>query len=155
MNRSDFLKALGLGAGGLLLPNPYVSAKPVKIYDNYVRGPNHYSFVKLKSKIKEGDEIQLVREPDNKYDSFAIQVNYLDERMGYIAAFENIVLANILDNGVVLKTFVSKIQLNNYQEEMAIKVYADLVLPGRKLITSMLGENRADDAADIYRNGPF
>lgn len=155
MNRSDFLKSLGLGAGGLILPaNSFVSTKSIKIYDNYVRGLNHYHFHKIRDGIKEGDEVQLLRETTNNYDSFAIQVNKDEFRLGYLAAFENIVMANMLDSDVKLTAFVSQKDLKrSVQEWLAVEVFVELVIPSQKLIESMLAENRADDAVDIYRQG--
>lgn len=153
MNRTDFLKTLGLGAGGAILPaNPFISSRAVKIYDNYVRGLTHYHFPKVKNNIKDGDEIKLLREPENLYDRFAIQVNFNEHRLGYVAAYENIVLANMLDAGVKLTAYISQKNLKrHFTEWLAIEVFADLVTPSQKLIDSMLAENRADDATDIYR----
>ena len=55
MNRTDFLKTLGLGASGLILSsNTMISSQPVKIYDNYIRGLMHYDFKKVKDSLKEG-----------------------------------------------------------------------------------------------------
>src|SRR5690606_2896302 len=107
MNRSDFLRTLGLGATGLLLPtNSFVSTQTIKLYDNYVRGLAPYDFKVLRNELKEGDEVTLVRESDNPYDSFAIQVNYNHHRLGYVAAYENIVLANMMDKGVYLRAYI-------------------------------------------------
>jgi hypothetical protein len=153
MTRTDFLKTLGLGVGGAILPdNPFISSRAVKIYDNYVRGLTHYHFAKVKNNIKDGDEITLLREPENLYDRFAIQVNFNEHRLGYVAAYENIVLANMLDAGVKLNAYVSQKNLKlHFTEWLALEVFADLVTPSQKLIDSMLAENRADDATDIYR----
>lgn len=157
MNRSDFPKSLGLGAGGLILSaNSFIQAMPVKIYDNHVRGLSHYHFKDLKGVIKEGGEIQLVREPENHYDSFAAQVNFGVYKIGYIAAYENIVLANMIDAGVKLIAYVSQKDLKRYiNDQLAVEVFAELIVPSQKLIDSMLAENRADNAADIYRQGDF
>lgn len=153
MNRTDFLKSLGLGAGGLILPsNSFLQTKPVKIYDNYVRGLMHYDFREVDDAIKEGDEVQLLREPTNPYDSFAIQVNIGECRLGYISAYENIVIANMLDAGVSLTAKVSNKDLKRSLTEcLAVAVFAELLIPTQKLIDSMLAENRADDAIDVYR----
>lgn len=63
MNRTNFIKSLGLGTGGLILPlNPLISTQSVKIYDNYIRGLMHYDFKKIRNRIKEGDKVQLIRE---------------------------------------------------------------------------------------------
>lgn len=155
MNRTAFLKSLGLGASGLILPsNGLINTESVKIYDNYIRGLMHYDFKKVKDDIKEGDEVQLIREPTNMYDSFAVQVNSGKKRLGYLAAYENIVLANMLDAGVGLRTYISQKDLKrSAQEWLAIEVFAELVLPTQKLVDSALAANRADDVPDIYRLG--
>ncbi len=154
MERSDFLKTLGLGIGGLIMPsNSFINVQSIKIYDNYVKGMKHYNFNEISHLIKEGDELQLLRAPENTYDSFAIRVLFKEQKLGYIAAFENVVLANMMDKGVKLNAFVSHIDLSrNIYESLAIEVHAELVIPTQKLIDSMLAENRADDANDIYRN---
>ncbi len=63
----------------------------------------------------------------------------------------------MLDVGVVLAVKISQKDMNrNPTECLAIEVFAELVLPSQKLIDSLLVENRADDAIDIYRqNGKF
>lgn len=155
MNRTDFLKSLGLGASGLILPlNPLISTQAVKIYDNYIRGLTHYDFRKISKEIKEGDEVQLLREADNMYDSFAIQVNLAEQRLGYLAAYENIVLANMIDAGVGLRAFISHKDLKrDAQEWLAVEVFAELVIPSLKLQESLIAASRADNAPDLYRLG--
>lgn len=157
MDRSDFLKSLGLSIGGLILPsNSFMNVQSIKIYDNYVKGLTHYNFEAISHQIKEGDELQLLRNPDNNYDRFAIRVLYKGEKVGYIAAFENVVLANMMDRGVKLHAFVSHIDpTRSVYEALAVEIHAELVIPTQKLIDSMLAENRADDANDIYRTNFF
>ncbi|MDR0791840.1 MAG: HIRAN domain-containing protein [Chitinophagaceae bacterium] len=155
MKRSDFLKVLGLGAGGLIIPdNSFIQTRSVKIYDNYVRGLTHYRFNQIKQYLKKGDAIQLKRESDNPYDSFAIEIFHNEHKLGYIAAYENIVLANMMNAGVKLSAFVSQIHpKRNILEALAVEIHTDLIIPTPKFIESMLAENRADDANDIYRKG--
>ena len=60
MNRSDFIKSLGLGMGGIMLPNTsFLNTQMVKVYDNYLRGIAFYDFEKMSTTIIEGDEIFL------------------------------------------------------------------------------------------------
>lgn len=76
--------------------------------------------------------------------------------MGYLAAYENIVLANMLDAGVGLRAYISQQNLKRHaQEWLAIEIFAELVTPKQKLIDSIRAENRSDDAMDIYRQGDF
>lgn len=151
MKRSEFLKSIGIATTGLILPKHLLKNKATKVYDNYVRGLTHYDYKKLKDHLKAGDELKLIREKENIYDSFAIQIYYENHKLGYIAAYENIVLANIMDGGGELMAYVSE---NNpkksYTERLAIEVFVDLVCPTEALIEE-LKNKRADDREDIYR----
>lgn len=152
MERSDFLKTLGLGAGGLVLPPHLATHKSIKVYDNYIRGTQYYSYKTLKKVLKEGDSLQLVREHNNIYDVFAISVFFDELKLGYISAYENIVLANMLDAGVDLKVFVSKHNKNDSKfNAIAIEVYVQLITASDSLI-KMQTNLRADDNIDKYRN---
>lgn len=152
MHRSDFIKNFGLGAAGILLPSGLLETKPVKIYDNYVRGIAHYEFALVKSHLAIGASLQLQRELDNLYDNFAVQVNFENKRLGYIAAYENICIARMLDAGVKLSAKVSALSGSSDEfDEIAVEVYADLVSFSPKLIQNLNKEGRADDAIDFYR----
>lgn len=74
MNRLDFFRTLGLGTTGLIIPNTTWSQKPVKIYDNYIKGLTHYQFGKIRNQLVVGQELVLNREIKNHYDSFAVEV---------------------------------------------------------------------------------
>lgn len=114
----------------------------------------HYNFKKIKDSDQEGDKVQLLREPTNIYDSFAIKVSSGEDRLGCLAAYENIVLANMVDAGVGLRAYVSQKDLKRpAQEWIAVEIFAELVIPTQKLMDSMLADNRADNAPDIYRLG--
>ncbi|UUV20211.1 HIRAN domain-containing protein [Paenimyroides aestuarii] len=153
MKRSDFLKSLGLGFGGIILPQTsFFETKKVKIYDNYIRGLQFYKFTEISKAIKEGDEVFLKRDTENLHDSFAIEVYFQHVKLGYIAAYENIVLANMLDQHIHLAAKVSKLDLKSSFKQIAIMVFADLVVPTDKLIVMMNQELRADDTIDLYRN---
>jgi hypothetical protein len=154
MKRSDFVKGFGVGTMGLMLPkNQFFSNKPIKIYDNYLRGLKYYDFNKVSGSLKEGQELQLVRDSENKHDRFATEVHWQSHKLGYIAAYENIVIANMLDAGAQLNTFVSEVERSGepYFYEVGIAVYAQLVKPTEKLIQTALSEHRADNVNDRYR----
>jgi hypothetical protein len=155
MKRSEFIQSIGLGTGGIILPvNSFIQQQSTKVYDNYVKGLTHYQFKRIESAIKEGDELILKREPTNLHDTFAIEVYFQQYKIGYIAAFENVVMANMMDCGVALKSYASKIdRKTDAYRAVAIEIFAPLVMPSQKLIQMVGLETRADDAADFYRNG--
>lgn len=155
MKRSEFIKSIGLGANGLILPKSLLLRNEVKVYDNYLRGLQHYQFDKVAKKIKKGDQLILIREPQNAHDSFAIQVYYHNLKLGYIPAFENIVIANMLDASVELKAYVSYYENEknpHKMETLGIEIFTELITATPQLI-SELQNNRANDVEDIYRKG--
>ena len=154
MQRADFLKVLGLGAAGIILPGiQNLGSKKIKIYDNYLKGIAHYDYKNVMEFIKEGDEVSLKRDFDNHHDSFAIEVHFEKRKLGYIAAYENIVLANLLEQGVGLKAFVSKKHKSGSQyNDVAIEVYAEVLIQQNEIIQTTNLEKRADDCDDFYRN---
>lgn len=155
MKRADFIKNLGLSSGGLLLPKNLLTKNQVKIYDNYVRGLQHYHFQNVEKKIKKGDILSLKREKTNVHDAFAVEVYYKNNKIGYLPAFENIVIANMLDAQVKVSAFVShyKKEDNPYKmESLGIAIYTELIVPTPTLITEFKGK-RANDIEDIYRKG--
>lgn len=155
MNRLEFLKTLGLGASGLILPKSLLTKSQVKIYDNYVKGLTHYQFKKIKNELKIGKPLTLKRDLENIHDSFAVEVYYENFKLGYLPAYENIVLANMLDAQVDLEAKIS--YLKNTEEKdfwnaVGVEVFAELISPTKQLITE-LQDSRASDAEDIYRKG--
>ncbi|TRX23045.1 HIRAN domain-containing protein [Flavobacterium franklandianum] len=155
MNRLDFFRTLGLGTTGLIIPNTTWSQKPVKIYDNYVKGLTHYQFGKIRNQLVVGQELVLNREIKNYYDSFAVEVFFGSHKLGYLAAYENIAIANMLEQGVNFKAFVSKLTSNPDQvfDGLAIEIYTNIILENPKIIETDLLGKRADDAHDQYRKG--
>lgn len=155
MNRLDFFRTLGLGTTSLIIPNTTWSQKPVKIYDNYIKGLTHYQFGKVRNQLVVGQELVLNREINNHYDSFAVEVFFDSHKLGYLAAYENIAIANMLEQGVSFKAFVSKLTSNPDKvfDGLAIEIYTNIILENPRIIETDLIEKRADDAHDQYRKG--
>lgn len=155
MKRKDFLTTLGLTSASVLLPsNGFINEELINIYDNYIAGVQFYDFKIVETEIAEGDELLLVREQENKYDSFAVAVKYNNFKIGYLPAYENIVVANMLDKEVRLKAFVSQLntQAYNSYRSVAVQIFAPLVTPTKKLVELIEVSQRADDYKDKYRN---
>lgn len=155
MKRSEFINALGLGASGLVLPKQLLAQQPIKIYDNYVKGLIHYQYDTVAKQLQIGASLTLQRDVNNVYDAFAVEVYFGAFKLGYLPAYENIVIANILDTKVRLTAKTSAIREDDHPhklETLGVEVYADVILPTPQLLTE-LQNNRADDVVDIYRKG--
>lgn len=165
MDRATFLKIIGAGAGSFLFSGFDINAeslrydlKRVKIYDNYVRGVHFRKTDFLADLPKVNDVLHLEREPDNEYDRFAIKVVRNGKFLGYIAAYENITLALLMDQGVQLEASVSKVAENMLDKKyldkvFSVQIFAKLLVPISHLETTDLGRKRADDVEDMYRRG--
>ena len=57
-----------------------------------------------------GDELQLVREADNRHDANALRVEWRGHVLGYVPRRENAALAWGLDRGVVLRARISRLE---------------------------------------------
>lgn len=165
MDRATFLKIVGTGAGSFLfsgldakVESLRYDLKKVKIYDNYVRGVHFRKQDFLDDLPKVNDVLQLERETNNPYDQFAIKVTRSGKFLGYIAAYENITLAMLMDQGVQLEASVSAVAENiedkKYLDKVfSVQVFTKLLVPYTHLETNDLRGKRADDADDVYRKG--
>ncbi len=161
MDRNDFIRLIGGGASFLLsgfgTKDLLYDLQEITIYDNYVRGVNFHREAYFKVKLAVGHAVALEREVDNPYDRFAIKILVNGLHIGYIAAYENVVMANLLDKGVRLRAVVSQINVvkeGDYLDQVvAVKVLAQLMVPINDLRLTDLGNDRADHAEDLYRNG--
>jgi len=154
MNRSGFIQSLGLSTVGLILPKTANSGsiglftQPIKIYDNYIRGTYYYTMSSVFPELKVGDALKLIRIADHQQDRFAIEIFWNEtHKLGYIAAYENIVLANLLDAGLPTEALITAI---NHENEVAIGIWAHLLVSGNS--EAELAQRRADDAEDEYRS---
>ena len=165
MDRATFLKIMGAGAGSFLfsgldskMESLRYDLKKIKIYDNYVRGVNFRKKDLLTVGLKVNDPLELIREEENKYDRFAIKVLKNGHFLGYIAAYENITLALLMDQGVQLEASVSNvipvIDEKKYLDKVfSVQVFTKLLVPFTHIETTNLKTKRADDVEDVYRKG--
>jgi hypothetical protein len=74
------------------------------------------------SSLNKGDELQLVREPDNKFDSMAIKVMLDGVHIGYLPRKDNKVISNLMDAGRHITCEVSDVKTYVDDAEILIKV---------------------------------
>ncbi|MCH7400292.1 HIRAN domain-containing protein [Belliella kenyensis] len=155
MKRKEFLKVFGLASTGVLLPE-VSSAKgspeafhmrDVKVYDNYLKGIQYYDFSKIFKDIKVGNELEIERFPNHKFDKFAVGIRRGENFLGYIPAYENIVLANLLDAGVPLYAKITT--LDSYRS-VGVGIWVSLVTTQHESIEPLTNQP-ADDVEDWYR----
>lgn len=148
---------MGVGSTSLLLGKNAISQtnllykqEQVCIYNNYVKGTNHYQYPKVGKHLKPNTLLQLQRE-ENPYDAFAIEVYWQEHKLGYLPAYENMVLANMLDHGVETTAIAQKVNPNQLYEGLSIKVFTTLLVPLNKLELQKLTDKEANEIEDWYR----
>lgn len=102
-----------IGAGGIMsaadaagaplsVPIPFQS-KIVLIEDTRVAGTAHvHGIDEIVGKLEAGTDLRLEREPGNMADAWAIRVLAGSERIGYVPADCNEILARLMDAGKAL-----------------------------------------------------
>ncbi len=102
MNRSTFIKNIITAFGASALPvhliTPY---QKVYLLQCFVRGFRYYKGESLLPKMKVGDMLELVREPENEHDEFAIALHFNREKIGFIPMESNEVLSRLMDAAVI------------------------------------------------------
>ncbi|UCS91858.1 HIRAN domain-containing protein [Echinicola marina] len=160
IDRKEFLKVIGLGSANLILPplaaqpnyNPHLLSQSIKIYDNYIKGVQYYDLGKCMKLIKPGDKVGLKRFADHKYDRFAIGVEWEKYFLGYLPAYENIVLANLMDAGGKLEGMITS---KGSIYEVSIGIWTEIIINSNAATSEKLNELPADKVDDIYRSNNF
>lgn len=112
MKRLQFLRSLlGLPALPAALAQAKAAEKTQKVYLYYgfVRGFRYGDGYEVLDKLVPGVALQLVREPENRYDPQAIRVEAFGRKLGYLPRESNRTLSLMLDAGHKLYAEVSHV----------------------------------------------
>ena len=120
MDRLTFLRNLIGGTGLLTLPPlELLSAEEqdrmawarechrIFVYDGFVRGFQFHEGERVIGRMKAHDDLDLVREHANEHDPDAVAVYWQGNKLGYLAMGENKALANLIDHGMLLASYVA------------------------------------------------
>lgn len=97
------------------------------IRPSVLAGSQYYALDTAWQEIRVGDRLQLIREPKNRHDRFAIRVEWQGRQLGYVPRAHNRLLAEAMDAGDRL--FARIIRLNQHPDpwqRLEFAVYAEL-----------------------------
>jgi hypothetical protein len=127
MNRSGFLRHLLAGSALLFLPGTGGTEKEVKdirLSSPYVAGFQYYGGTEIGTFLNENDILLLKREPDNPYDCYAVEVFRDKVKLGYLPRNENMIIARMMDQGVIVKAMITGIDMEAHPCRMVkMKVF--------------------------------
>jgi hypothetical protein len=126
MNRAEFIKNILIAGGVSALPKEWiVTYDKFYLLQCFIAGFRYYEGMELLNDMKEGDMLELVREPENEYDANAIALHWNNRKVGFIPAMHNETIAKLLD-AEALKMHVEITHLKHEAqawENVAVAVY--------------------------------
>ena len=76
--------------------------------------------------LRQGDALQLLREPDNAHDPNAVRVEWQGRKLGYVPRRENAAVAWGLDRGAPLRARVSRlVEHPNPARRIGFEIYIE------------------------------
>ena len=107
-SRRDVAAALAL----FLVPSALRAQSPavqIRVQSSPLAGFRYGEAAQVWDRLREGDALRLVREPDNPHDPNAVRVEWQGRRLGYVPRRENAAVAWGLDRGAALRARVSRL----------------------------------------------
>ena len=126
-----FLVALMLAAQAALVPSSAGAQQQearvkMLVQSSPLAGFRHAEAAAALPDLRKGDELTLVREPDNAFDRNAVRVEWRGRKLGYVPRRENAALAWALDRGETVRARVSRCEWHpNPARRIAFEVFVD------------------------------
>lgn len=98
----------------------------IVVQNSPLAGFRHAAGEEVWPELRPGDELALVREPDNAFDANAVRVEWRGRKLGYVPRRDNAALAWALDRGEVLRARISRIERHpNPARRIAFEVFVE------------------------------
>lgn len=127
---NDVLAVSFLKQNGTSIQSPF--SRDIFLMHTMINGAMHVDEIHKKAaKLCEGDRVQLILEPKNKYDDKAILVkNENGDKLGYIPRIKNEVLYHLMDAGKYLFGIVKNGDIGDAldPEDRWIEIYIDVYM---------------------------
>lgn len=102
----------------------------ILIQDSPLAGFQFHAGKAVWTKLRVGDALALVREPDNPHDARAVRVDWRGYKLGYVPRRENADVARLLDRGTPLAARISRLAASrNPWERVRFEVLAPVAAP--------------------------
>ncbi|MGV8134352.1 MAG: HIRAN domain-containing protein [Mangrovibacterium sp.] len=135
MKRIDFFKHIVLGSISLSFlksseGNASKGVREIRLSSPCIAGFHYYQGKEVENQLREGDQLSLKREPQNRYDRNAVEVYLKSKKLGYLPRKENKIIARMMDQGINIKGRLMKINFGSapYQKVMTEIFYEEAQL---------------------------
>ncbi len=124
--RPKVLLAPLLAAACLALP-AFAQQVHILVQSSPLAGFQYYGGRILWDEMHEGDPLALIREPYNRYDPFAVRVEWRGEKLGYLPRASNREVADEMDKGTPVGGRIGKMNTDpNPWKRVRVDVYVGL-----------------------------
>ena len=93
----------------LLSPGALAQRVQLLVQDSPIAGFRYGEAAEIWPLLRQGDALELRREPDNAHDANAVRVEWQGRKLGYVPRRENAAVAWGLDRGAPLRARVSRL----------------------------------------------
>jgi hypothetical protein len=103
-SRRSFLAMLGLGP--LAVAGAGTAGHRHRVYrlGRYpVAGFQYHEGVAIREKLRSGNQVSLVAEPQNPFDAQAVRIEFEGRQIGYLPQSQNTVIFNLLEQGAPIR----------------------------------------------------
>ena len=99
----------------------------ILVQSSPLAGFRYYAGEALWQEMKVGDQLALVREPDNVHDANAVRVEWQGHKLGYLPRAENRAVATEMDRGApVIARIAALVQDRNPWKRLRVDIYVVL-----------------------------
>ncbi|HUK03540.1 MAG TPA: HIRAN domain-containing protein [Burkholderiales bacterium] len=96
------------------------------VQDSPLAGFRYAEAAAVWPELREGDALELVREPGNPRDANAVRVDWRGHKLGYVPRRENAAVAWALDRGAPLRARVSRLEEHaNPARRIGFEIYIE------------------------------
>ncbi|MFY9316906.1 MAG: HIRAN domain-containing protein [Burkholderiales bacterium] len=120
------LPSLLLAAASAAAFSAHSQSVQLLVQDSPLAGFRYGAAAAVWPELREGDALELVREPDNPHDANAVRVDWRGRKLGYVPRRENAAIAWSLDRGAPLRARVSRLaQHPNPARRIGFEIYIE------------------------------
>ncbi len=99
----------------------------ILLQNSPLAGSQFYDLKNFTEKMQLNDSLKLVREPENRYDKWAIRVEWQGNKLGYVPRRENQSIAEIMDQGAFLGAKISALRVHeNPWKRLEFEIFLSL-----------------------------
>lgn len=117
---SPGLLALLQGSSSELMP----FVRELLVLECHIAGTSYLDLEEVEPDLKENDRFLLLREPENKFDQFAVAIYTTGKiKLGYLPRDKNETISRLMDSGkMIFASMLSKTWMNDWLK-MSVRVF--------------------------------